>query len=1164
MIKRFAPWVFLLLLSCMPRSALSQTASITGTVKDSTGAAVPQARIASHNRATSATRSTITDDSGIYRIISLPPGNYDVVIEKAGFKTVEYSSVALTVDHVQNLDATLAPSSVTEKVTVTGESVAPIDLNDAQIGNMVTSDQINSLPLVLRDPYQLALLSPGANASNSILGGLSVNGSRERNNNFLLDGTDNNDADIPGLSLPQPGLTTLNPDAVQEFRVITSNFLPEFGRNTGAVVDIVSKSGTNEFHPEFYWLGRYDALGARDFFNHQLNAAGQVVPKDAYRRNTFGGAAGGPLVRNKTFWFADYEGQRFNTTLTNHSVVPTQAFKTGQFTYAGTPIDVSTPSSPNNVFQLPLDLTMQKLLGLFPSPNGPKVDDARGLLYFPSSSTTTGDNVSARVDHSFSSSQTLMVRYTFNRFEDANFAHTDYLPGLGGTGTRQRRQDGTLKWTSIISQNLVNEVRFGANRINFPLTCQGVGTFDTLSPTDTFGRGVDYFLPFFAGFGCTLLNGRDGSQRFSGTYTSGDNVTWTAGQHTLKAGFEFRDVYSNSFDNFLSRPLADLQNFSNFGVPAFQTIPPPVNCNVPNPPVDCNAQLQNMVWALFGVEGSQTQAQFFDKAGNRSANNLRGYRQRELGAFIQDTFKALPNLTLNYGLRYEFNGVPFEVNNLLSTLYTNPSGTSPFTFSIAGDAKGLPPLYNNDWHDFEPRIGIAWDPFKQGKTSIRAGYGIFHDRIFGQLLGLTRGNPPFQQVFFAPFFGPPPCTFPQQIQTPFLCLGPQISSGFLPPSLSASATVPNGSGILPFLIDPHLRMPMNQNWMLGVQHQLGAGVLVEVNYVASKGTRVLRVIDGNPPQPALVAQLEAFCVPNNPANQGFRTRTGQCDQSTLQFGNLWFGAESGFLPFDAVNNNAFFHTDSFAGVAASIYHALQANITKRMAHGLSFQAAYTWGHAIDNSSDPLVPTQGGQTFPADSFNLRAERGNSDFDVRQRLALNYVWDLPLGRGHAHLSENSIGKILEGWQIAGIATFATGLPFDIFTDADTAHTGFIQRPDYNASATPVPVTNPRLQTGPNLGLFSVAPFGRGGNLARNRFYGPGINNWDVVLQKSAHISERMGVEFRTELYNLFNRVQFNQPGNFTSDPGTFGQSTGDVRLPDITSSARQIQFGLRFKF
>ena len=223
-----------------------------------------------------------------------------------------------------------------------------------------------------------------------------MNGSRERNNNFLLDGADNNDAEIPGLSLPQPGLTSLNPDSVQEFRVITSNFLPEFGRNTGAVVDIVSKRGTNQFHSDLYWFGRYDALGARDFFNHQINSSGQVAPKDSYVRNTFGGSTGGPIQRDKTFWFANYEGQRFVTTLTNTSTVPTPAFKTGNFTFDGQPIDVSTPSSPNNIFGLPLDPTIQSILALYPAPNGPSVDDARARLYFPSKSTTTADNVTAR------------------------------------------------------------------------------------------------------------------------------------------------------------------------------------------------------------------------------------------------------------------------------------------------------------------------------------------------------------------------------------------------------------------------------------------------------------------------------------------------------------------------------------------------------------------------------------------------------------------------------------------------------------------------------------------------------------------------------------------------------------------------------------------------
>ncbi len=302
MIKRISISILLLLLSFLSHSALAQTASITGTIKDSSGGLVPQAQITAKNNATNASRSALTDESGTYRITSLVPGMYDLFIEKQGFKTVGYSKLELTVDQVQNLDAKLVPSSITEKVTVKGESVAPVDLNDAQIGNIVTNQQMTSLPLVLRDPYQLALLSPGTIQSNSLLQGLSVNGSRERNNNFLLDGTDNNDADIPGLSQPQPGLTSLNPDAVQEFRVITSNLLPEFGRSTGAVVDIVTRRGTNDFHSDLYWFGRYDALGARDFFNHQLTSSGQVAAKDSYARNTFGGSTGGPIKRDKTFW----------------------------------------------------------------------------------------------------------------------------------------------------------------------------------------------------------------------------------------------------------------------------------------------------------------------------------------------------------------------------------------------------------------------------------------------------------------------------------------------------------------------------------------------------------------------------------------------------------------------------------------------------------------------------------------------------------------------------------------------------------------------------------------------------------------------------------------------------------------------------------------------
>ncbi len=1139
--KSHLPGSLLLLLAfCCSQSVLAQTASMAGTVKDSTAAVVPEVKVTVRNNATNASRSALTDRSGSYRIASLGPGSYDVVIEKLGFKIVEYPRVELTVDQVQSLDAILTPSAITEKVTVQGETVAPIDLSDAQVGNIVRSQQMEDLPMILRDPYQLILLSPGAIQGNSLLQGLSVNGSRERNNNFRLDGTDNNDAEIPGLSLPQPGLTSLNPDSVQEFRVITSNYLPEFGRNTGAVVDIVSKRGTNDFHSDLYWFGRYSALGARDFFNHQTNAAGQVAPKDSYVRNTFGLSVGGPIHRDKTFWFANYDGQRFVTTLTNTSSAPTEAFKSGIFTYLGQPIDVRTPLSPNNINGLPLDPTIQKILALYPAPNGPVVDDVRAKLFFPSKSITTGDNLSARVDHSFARNETVAVHYTFNRLEDPNFDHTDFLPGLGGTGTLQRRQNASVQLTSVIDPKLVNNFRVGANRINFPLNCEGLNILDSLGLTDSLGRGVDVPLPGVDGFGCLLIVDRNGSKRFSGTYTMADDITWARGHHTFKFGVETRDVYSNSTNDFLSRPTVDFNNFSNFGnAPAFFT----------GTQVDAIPTLQNMVWSLFGTVGSVTQAQFFNKTGNRTPDDLRGFRQQEFNAFAQDAFKILPNLTLSYGLRYQFNGVPYEVNDLLSTLFTNPSGPAAFTFTVAGQKdKGLPPLYNNDWHDFEPRVGIAWDPFKNAKTSIRAGYGIFHDRLFGQLLGLTRGNPPFQQVFFEPFFGTPPCTPPQiQSQVGF-CVGPPLSGLPLPPSLTTTSVVPQGSGLLPFIIDPHLRMPYSQSWNVGVQRELPGNVLMEVNYVGSRGTRLLRLVDGNPPQPALVSQLIADGVP----------------PQVLQFNALYFGAEEGLLPFDAVNNNAFLHAEFFNNAASSIYNALQANITKRMSHGLAIEAAYTWSHAIDDSSDPLVPAAGNQGFPRNSLDLAAERGNSDFDVRQRLVLNYSWQLPIGRGRSHLTEGMTGTILEGWQVAGITTFSGGLPYEIFTATDTAHTGQPQRPNFNPAGTPVPISNPLTQTGPNLGLFSDAPFGSAGNLGRNHFYGPGINNWDMVLQKSVSLTERVGLDFRAETYNLFNRVQFTQPGNLTPDFGTFGQSTGEVRRADQTTGARQIQFGMKLRF
>lgn len=373
---------------------------------------------------------------------------------------------------------------------------------------------------------------------------------------------------------------------------------------------------------------------------------------------------------------------------------------------------------------------------------------------------------------------------------------------------------------------------------------------------------------------------------------------------------------------------------------------------------------------------------------------------------------------------------------------------------------------------------------------------------------------------------------------------------------------PPCSPILPFLVDPHLRTPYSQSWSSGVQIEPYPSLLLEANYVGTKGTRLLRVVDGNPPQPNLVAALLALGIP----------------PQALEFTNLWLGANNGSLPFAATSNSTFLQANLYKGVANSIYHALQLNITKRFSHGFSMQGAYTYSHAIDDGADPLIPVNNNillPPFPRDSFNLRGERGNSEFDVRHRLVANYSWQIPLGHGKKHLDKGTAGRIVSGWTVSGISTFSSGLPFEIFTNVDTQHTGQFARPDFNASGSTPSSSDPRTQTGPSFAIFSLPAFGSGGNLSRNHFRGPGINNSDAVLNKRVGIHERVKLDMRFEFYNLFNRVQFSQPVNFLDFPLTggnvtpsnanvFGHSLSQFARPDGTTGARQIQLGMKLSF
>jgi hypothetical protein len=1161
-VKRFSGLLFLFLF--LPLLAKAQTATLTGTVSDATGASVAGATVTAKNIQTNATRTATTTDTGLFRIPSLTPAVYEVVFEKDGFQSIRYTNVVLTVDQVLTLDAKLQVSAVAQTVEVNGQTVAPIELDNASISNVVDQKRIQELPLILRDPYQLVLLSAGTIQSNSGLGGFAVDGQRERNNNFLLDGADNNDADVPTGG---GGLTPLNPDSAQEFRVITNNFLPEFGRNSGAIIDVVTRSGSNDLHGSAYWFGRYNALAARDFFNPGTTSTGQASPQDPFVRNIFGGSAGGKIIKDKTFWFVNYEGDRFVTTLTNQSTVPTAAFTSGIFTFNGTPVNITTPGSAQNATGLALDPTIHKLLSLFPTPNGASVDSVRGILNFASASRFTQDTVNVKVDHNINANEKLTARYSFDQNNDPNSGHFDFLPGaIGGISVPQRVQNAAVGLTSTIGSTLVNELRFGANRNNAAFNCNGVNLFDSFGGTDAFGRGRDFTLPGLGTaadlntFGCGVLGDSNGQQRFTGTYQTSDTLTKVKGKHSFKGGFDFRDVYSNNFDGFFSRAQVSFNGFSTFSAPSIN-LNPAVPCSValegtPQFATSCGSvELQDLGWLLVGGVANNSQAEFFDHNGNRTGSDLRGFRQRELRLFIQDSYKITSRLTLNYGLAWAFNGVPFEVNNNFSTLGVDPSSqATSFTFNNIGPGSGGQ-FYRDDLRDFEPRLGFAWDPFGHGKTAIRGAYGIFHDRTFGNLLGNARSNPPFQQTFQAGFGAPTP-------------LGTVGAPANLAPTSVVNAGL--GSFIQPVLLDQDIRSPMIQSWNLGIQHEVLRNLTVDVSYVGNHATRLFRQVDGNPPQPGLVSQLEAFCVPTNPNNQNLggldaqgNPLPGQCSQGTLQGFNLFFGKQLGLLPFNAANNNAFFHTLTQKTVASSNYNALQLNVTKQFANGFQIQGAYTWSHTIDDSSDPIVAPNGNNTFPVNSFNLAGERGNSGIDVRQRAVINYIYEFPFGRGRAHLSNGFLGRALEGWRVSGITTFSGGQPFDILQPLDTQHTGINDRAQLIGNPAQPAGTDVTF-TGPALSAFASPAFGTVSNLGRNHFYGPGVKNFDATVQKLTSITERMKLEFRVEAFNIFNRVQFGTPDNNIVDGASFGQSTSEVARNDGTTGARQLQVALKLTF
>jgi carboxypeptidase family protein/TonB-dependent receptor-like protein len=1155
--------------------ALAQTGSIQGTVTDSADAVVQGAEITVKNMGSNAVRTASSSGTGAYSVPALPPGVYEITAKMASFKAFHASDIELSVAQAMTVNIGLELGAVTEEVQVRADQIPPVDLETAQVSNLVDAQAIKDLPLITRNPYELVLLSPGTSQSNSRLGGITVNGARERNNNFLLDGVDNNDTDVPG------GLVTVlgaDPESTQEFRVITNNFNAEYGRNTGAIIDVVTKSGTNTFHGYAYEFGRWNAFGgARDWFNRASEG-----PQDPYIRHQFGFSLGGPIRKDKTFFFFNDEMDRFITTLTGTAVVPTAAFKTGvfNFTYVDpntlglttVPVDLS-PSSANNVFGFPLDPTVQKILALYP--NAPQsADGVSGTIHYPSSSRTSSYQTVAKIDHHFTERETVSLRYGYDHATDPNPVHDDILPGnIGATAEKSITQGLSANLVSSLTPSLLNSFTFGWNRIYAHFNCTGLNVLDSVSPLDQFGFGRDYLMDPFTNFGCPLS--ANYQFRTTGTTSFTDTISWVHGAHTFKLGGDFRDVHQNGPDSFNARRQIGINTFAQFGDPfnvGFNVIDIPGVTDHPN----ISIAVSDAANAAYGLVASDVNAEFFDKTGTRHPDNSKFFRQHEYAFFGQDSWKVRRNLTLTFGVRYQFDGVPYEEHGNLSNLLSDPSTTFPVVLSLVGPGTGHQ-LYQDDYSNIEPRVGFSWDPWNDGRTAIRGGYGIFHDRIFGNLFGNARGNPPFEQDY---------STQPFDTLTNFFSAGTGVLAvPVLSPTTTPSATIPefDGSvgGLSPVLFDTHFRNPASQNWNFGIQREVPGNMTLDLGYVGSKGSHIFRAVDGNPPDPNLVNQLVAFCSDPNNSFTNFFGNVGSCTPNQVSGLNLYQGFQNNFspLPFNAVAHNALIQPAFNRSVASSLYHALQVKLTRRLSHGFQVQGSYTWAHTIDDSPDPIDPAQGARTFPRNSRNLEQDRGNSDNDIRHVAVISYVWEVPLGRGKGYLNSGVVGRIFEGIQFSGVTTAQTGHPFEVRGRTDSQRTGISSWGDLVGDPfAPGLNDNPAINGGNKVIFSNPDAFqnpvinGRPGSIGRNQFYGPGFVNFDMVFAKGMKITERFNAQLRVECYNIFNHPNFvnpgdimaASPGNQIGNVGSFGLSTATVGRPDTTTSARQMQVALKLLF
>ncbi|MGH9844259.1 MAG: TonB-dependent receptor domain-containing protein, partial [Blastocatellia bacterium] len=1175
---------------CVGVNALAQvtTARLEGVVKDQTNAVVPGVTVIATQEGTNLAYKTVSNETGLYIFAKLPPGSYSIAAELTGFKRALTEKLRLEIGDTRTLDINLEAGAVAETVNVTSQATT-VDTVSTSVGAVVNETQIANLPLVGRNTMNLFFLQAGANrrTDDGYFGGR-VDGLRYESNNVVVEGVSATDPFFhSGASV---SLAAVPVEAVSEYRVVTSSASAEFGRGGGAQVQLLYKSGTNDFHGSAFEFHRNRALNANSFFGNK-----QGLNKPTFIRHQFGGSVGGPIIKNKAFFHFTYEGIRQKTDALINALVYTPTLKTGVFRYynkgANSGLLVDAQGNPkvaasdiSTINLLTIDPTrlgkdpsgrFDALVGGFPAPNNYDIGDGfnTGGFRFLSNNPFTQKQWVLKGDYVFNDKQRLGVAWAYRSYEDFTSA---LLNGNRQSVDREHFPTGIISLNSTLAPTLLNEFRIGVTKSFYVI--------DNPDPNRYDPKG----LIIFAGLGGPNRN-HPASIRLpqsapAATLTIADNVTWIRGNHTYRGGLDIRINYNTALfggDQFI--PVVDTRTASNpANVPALAGL----NAND-------RTRAQQLANDLTGSLGSITQAYHANTTNAFSPfeNRTRRFRSNEYSFFAQDTWKFRPNLTLLVGLRWEVMPPHYESGGL----FAYPVGGVRGLLGISGGGEsrieiapnGGREIYRTDWNNFAPNVGFNWDPTGKGKWSVSANYRVAYDRN------------PLNNTFLLDQAQEGISTTRTLNGTAGQRLGDlgslfNATTGYFNPGTPLGAKAFNRQALITAW-DPDYYTPYTQNWSLRIQRELWRNTVVQASYVGNKASGLPRAIDlnqlqlrGNGFLTGFLAAQRNLAATGDPLvgeatgvfGQLFRVMTA-ADQ-TGQRTNITNGAvasvanfidqtraasnylQAAGLPLSFFRANPQFDQAWLLGNNSySTWNGLKLELNRRLNDGLQFGINYTLGKGLTD----FEGSQSQRDAYRDNENRRLDKSYTSTDARHVINGNFVWDLPVGKGRRWLGgvHPLINGILGGWQVNGILAYSTGLPLTVTSGRNKLTLGDQSTADCNGCdanlfSKVIKGNTITALTDAEKALFSQPAAGSAGQTAPRSFRSSKFVVFDGSAFKSFRLTPLLGeqgqLQFRFEFFNLFNHTNFLDP-NTDITSANFGV-IGATREPRIAQVALKLIF------